>query len=123
MKKIIFISSLFFVLGCVSGLSKQQLSLLKPGMPKERVDEILQDNGKWLGLVSTSEGIRNAWGYPTESFGSGVKFNQQGLKKYYLFFDNDRFAKYSDTFPSYMPYMQRILPTSDTLQRFFQLEI
>ncbi len=94
MMKLFFISSLLFLLGCTVSF-EQQLPLLEPGMTKQNVDEILQNNGKWLGTIGTEEGMRNAWGYPKESF---AMFSQNTGNKYYLLFDNDKFIKYSDRF-------------------------
>ncbi len=100
MKKIIFTISLFFLLGCIVSF-EQQIPLLKTGMTKMQVDEILQDSGKWLGTIDTNEGIRNAWGYPKDYFGPRARFDQKNLKRYILFFDNDKFTKYADTFIPY----------------------
>lgn len=99
MKKMTYIISVLFLLGCIVSF-EQQLPLLKEGMTKMQVDEILQDSGKWLGSIDTNEGIRNAWGYPTDCFGPRAKFDRKNLKRYILFFDNDIFteyAKYVDT--------------------------
>ncbi len=106
MMKLFFISNLLFLLGCTVSF-EQQLPLLKPGMTKQNVDEILQNNGKWLGTIGTEEGMRNAWGYPKESFGM---FSLNTVKKYYLLFDNDKFIKYSDRFLPYSSSSEMAIP-------------
>lgn len=106
MVKLFIISSLLFLLGC-SVTFEQQLPLLKPGMTKRDVDEVLQNNGKWLGTMGTEEGMRNAWGYPKESF---AMFSSNTGKKYYLLFDNDKFIKYSDRFLPFSPSSVNAIP-------------
>jgi hypothetical protein len=115
MKTRTYIISVIFLLGCIASF-EQQLPLLKKGMTKMQVDEILQDSGKWLGPIDTKEGIRNAWGYPTVYFGPIAKFDRKNLKRYILFFDHDIFTKYTkygdpflpDTFPSVFESHRRI---------------
>jgi hypothetical protein len=103
MKKRTYIISVFFLLGCIVSF-EQQLPLLKTGMTKIQVNEILQDSGKWLGTIDTDEGIRNAWGYPTDCFGPRAKLDRKNLKRYILFFDNGIFTKYAKYTDTFLPY-------------------
>jgi outer membrane protein assembly factor BamE (lipoprotein component of BamABCDE complex) len=100
LKKIYVLCFFFSIIGCALSIDSQ-IDNLKPGMTKKEVDLALQDKGKWIGPVETEEGSRAVWGYPSSSYGPNAVFNQDVLKRFYLFFDGDKYVKHTDSFTPY----------------------
>lgn len=109
-RKIFLLCFLFSFLGCALTI-EDQLITLKPGMTKPEVDKFLQDKGRWVGNVNTKEGVYAVWGYPSDSFGPNAVFLQESLqKRHYLFFEENKFIKYSNTFQPYMSTQETTTP-------------
>lgn len=110
LKRLCILCYLSFLLGCAMTI-ESQLSLVKTGMTKVEVDKILEDKGRWVGNVNTVEGVYAVWGYPSDSFGPNAVFNQESLQqRHYLFFEGEKFIKYSNTFQPYMPKSEAVTP-------------
>ena len=99
--KISLLCFFFSIYGCALSIDSQ-IDNLKPGMTKKEVDLALQDRGKWIGPVQTEEGQRAVWGYPSNAYGPNAVFNQNAIKRFYLFFDEDKYTKHSDSFTPYL---------------------
>jgi hypothetical protein len=110
LKRFCLLCFIFSLLGCIPTI-KSQLSNIKPGMTKAEVDKILEDRGKWVGNVNTEKGVHAVWGYPSDSFGPNAIFDQESLQqRHYLFFEENKFLKYSDTFRPYMSKPETVTP-------------
>ena len=97
MKKILQASLLIFLLGCVPTFY-DHLATLRPGMTKEEVDTLFMDKGKWVGTVNTRKGVSTVWGYPSSSYGPSSAFNAQRFKRFYFFFEEGKYVKYTNSF-------------------------
>lgn len=110
LKRFCLVCFLFSLLGCLVTV-ESQLTKIKPGMTKAEVDKILQDRGKWVGNVNTEKGVHAVWGYPRDSFGLNAMFDQESLQqRHYLFFEENKYIKHSNTFHPYMPKAETVTP-------------
>ena len=106
LRKIYALCFIFSTIGCALSIGGQ-IDDLKPGMTKKEVDLALQDRGKWIGPIETEEGSRAVWVYPSNAYGPNAVFNKEA-KRFYLFFDGDKYTKHSDSFTPYLSKKQSI---------------
>ena len=100
-KKILVLCFFLSIYGCALSL-ESMVKNLKPGMSKKEVDRILQDSGKWIGPFETEEGPRGVWAYPSAAYGANSLFKEGKARRAYVFFDGDKYVKYSHTFTPYL---------------------